>query len=374
MTEKTSVLSKKSESKPSKTVSPKSNDLFKSSFSSQHDYIMYLQRTIGNQAVGRLLRSNMLQAKLRIGKPNDKYEKEADHVADKGINMPNPMLNRQMDSEKKEEMKTKAITEQITPFIQRQDEEKEEVQANSEINIQPISETSAKEVKKDNFIRSLARRPSYALNDWKKLNQSEKTVLVTYMDMFYGAEFSKTFLKTANSKKRPENIMHVVTNILYKNTHKKLEARGYHMAEVSYGLSKMEMWVHSNGNEVWLIHSIPSKTEKTEAKKETAKPPDKIPEVQNPDSEYGGVKGEAFNIELGAFSAGYAKLYNNGYIERFPSRHSRYVHTFVPVPGKPGEYYVYKNYKLQSADPLGLFEGPNIIEIDISKFKNTYKN
>jgi hypothetical protein len=332
MTEKTSVLSKKSESKPSKTVSPKSNDLFKSSFSSQHDYIMYLQRTIGNQAVGRLLRSNMLQAKLRIGKPNDKYEKEADHVADKGINMPNPMLNRQMDSEKKEEMKTKAITEQITPFIQRQDEEKEEVQANSEINIQPISETSAKEVKKDNFIRSLARRPSYALNDWKKLNQSEKTVLVTYMDMFYGAEFSKTFLKTANSKKRPENIMHVV------------------------------------------IHSIPSKTEKTEAKKETAKPPDKIPEVQNPDSEYGGVKGEAFNIELGAFSAGYAKLYNNGYIERFPSRHSRYVHTFVPVPGKPGEYYVYKNYKLQSADPLGLFEGPNIIEIDISKFKNTYKN
>ena len=283
--------------------------------------ILHLQRTIGNQGVQRLL-----QAK------SGKFEAGS------------------------------ATTSVFHPKVQLKPEK----------TTPSISETSEKEVKKDNFIRSLARRPSDALNYWKKLNQSKKTVLVTYMAMFYGADFSKTFLKTANSRKRPQNIIHV-TNILYKNTPKKLEARGYHMAEVSYGLRKMEIWVHSNGNEVWLIHSIPSKTEKTEAKKETAKPPAKISEVQNPDSEYGGVKGESFNIELGPFSAGYAKLYNNGYIERFPSRHSRYVHTFVPVPGKPGEYYVYKNYKLQSGDPLGLFEGPNIIEIDISKFKNTYK-
>ena len=300
--------------------------------------------------IRHILRSTGAQAKLTIGQANDKYEQEADRVADQVMRMSDDdVAQRQSVNEEEEE------TLQTKPLVQRQEEP---VQAKAD---------------KDNFIRSLARRPSNALNYWKKLNQSEKTVLVFYMAMFYGAEFSKIFLKTANSKKRPENIIHV-TNILYKNTPKKLEARGYHMAEVSYGLRKMEIWVHSNGNEVWLIHSIPSKTEKTESKKETVKPPDKIPEVQNPDSEYGGVKGESFNIELGPFSVGYAKLYNNGYIECFPSRHSRFVHTFVPVPGKHGEYYVYKNYKLQSGDPLGLFEGPNIIEIDISKFKNTYKN
>jgi hypothetical protein len=46
--------------------------------------ILYLQRTAGNQAVQRLIKSGTLQAKLRIGQPGDKYEQEADRVADAG--------------------------------------------------------------------------------------------------------------------------------------------------------------------------------------------------------------------------------------------------------------------------------------------------
>lgn len=42
-----------------------------------------LQRTIGNQAVGRLFRSRSIQAKLQISQPDDLYEQEADRVADK---------------------------------------------------------------------------------------------------------------------------------------------------------------------------------------------------------------------------------------------------------------------------------------------------
>jgi hypothetical protein len=38
------------------------------------DSILFLQRTAGNQAVSRLMRSGALQAKLKIGQPGDKYE------------------------------------------------------------------------------------------------------------------------------------------------------------------------------------------------------------------------------------------------------------------------------------------------------------
>lgn len=48
----------------------------------------YIQRKLGNQAVQRLFKSGAIQAKLRIGAPNDKYEQEADRVADQVMRMP----------------------------------------------------------------------------------------------------------------------------------------------------------------------------------------------------------------------------------------------------------------------------------------------
>jgi hypothetical protein len=65
------------------------------------DRILYLQRTIGNQAVSRLIRSKALQAKLRIGQPGDVYEQEADRVADEVMRMPE--MQRQVDEEEEEE-------------------------------------------------------------------------------------------------------------------------------------------------------------------------------------------------------------------------------------------------------------------------------
>ena len=54
------------------------------------DRILYLQRTAGNQAVSRLMRSGALQVKLSIVQPGDKYEQEADRVADAVMRMPEP--------------------------------------------------------------------------------------------------------------------------------------------------------------------------------------------------------------------------------------------------------------------------------------------
>jgi len=65
--------------------------------------ILHLQRTIGNQAVQRLFKSNVIQAKLKIGKPNDKYEKEADRVVDQVVQLKN--------SEKTSKTKFKPLTD-----------------------------------------------------------------------------------------------------------------------------------------------------------------------------------------------------------------------------------------------------------------------
>ena len=51
--------------------------------SSQLHPLLQLQQTIGNQAVGRLI-----QAKLKIGQPGDKFEQEADRVAEQVVNTP----------------------------------------------------------------------------------------------------------------------------------------------------------------------------------------------------------------------------------------------------------------------------------------------
>ncbi len=50
-----------------------------------------LQRTLGNRAVGRLIRSGAFQAKLNIGPVNDRYEQEADRIADRVVSIPDTM-------------------------------------------------------------------------------------------------------------------------------------------------------------------------------------------------------------------------------------------------------------------------------------------
>lgn len=51
--------------------------------------LRFLQRNAGNNAVGALL-----QAKLKVGQSGDKYEREADRIADKVMRMPDPAIKR----------------------------------------------------------------------------------------------------------------------------------------------------------------------------------------------------------------------------------------------------------------------------------------
>jgi len=72
-----------------------------------------------------------VQLKLKVGASYDKYEQEADAMADKVMSMPAPKsssrgIQLKCDACKQEEAQTKPLASLITPLVQRQEEEKEE--------------------------------------------------------------------------------------------------------------------------------------------------------------------------------------------------------------------------------------------------------
>ncbi len=113
--------------KSANSISQSRSDASLRSANSPAEKIMFLQRTAGNQAVQKLIKSGALQAKLRIGQPNDIYEQEADRVAEQVISMPEPKGQKLAEKDEEEEpIQAKPIAEQITPLVRRQSEDKEE--------------------------------------------------------------------------------------------------------------------------------------------------------------------------------------------------------------------------------------------------------
>lgn len=73
-----------------------------------------------------------IQTKLTIGKPNDRYEKEADRVADKVVSMPEPsstkggttaVQKKGATCTQEEKVQQKPLAASITPWVQRQPED-----------------------------------------------------------------------------------------------------------------------------------------------------------------------------------------------------------------------------------------------------------
>jgi flagellar motor protein MotB len=105
------------------------------------DRILFLQRTIGNQAVQRLIKSGTLQTKLKIGQPGDMYEQEADRVADAMMRMPEPGVQRQVEPEEEEEetLQSKPVINQITPLVQVQRQEEPEEEEEKMLQAKPLA-------------------------------------------------------------------------------------------------------------------------------------------------------------------------------------------------------------------------------------------
>ena len=82
-------------------------------------------------------RALSIQAKLTIGQPGDKYEQEADSVAERVMAMSEPaQVQREELLEEEEELKMKPLAETISPLVQREElpEEEEELQMKPEGN------------------------------------------------------------------------------------------------------------------------------------------------------------------------------------------------------------------------------------------------
>ena len=87
MNNRAKTAARSSEIKREPSISKTRKKDFSLSMSSPVDEILFLQRTVGNQAVERLFKSGVLQAKLKIGQPGDVYEQEADRVAEQVLRM-----------------------------------------------------------------------------------------------------------------------------------------------------------------------------------------------------------------------------------------------------------------------------------------------
>ena len=95
MYDRVKIASKKPKAERFKTTQTQKNRF--NNHSSPLDQILFLQRTIGNQAVESLFKSGIIRAKLKIGKPNDIYEQEADRVAEQIVSSSWSVVNNQME-------------------------------------------------------------------------------------------------------------------------------------------------------------------------------------------------------------------------------------------------------------------------------------
>jgi hypothetical protein len=111
--------------------------------------------------IRRILRSTDAQAKLTIGPPNDKYEREADRVADWVMAMPDPKLQRRPENEEEEEtLQAKPLADQITPLVQRQEEPPEEEEETVQVKAMPGQTTAIQRMCPDcEEGQSLQRQP-----------------------------------------------------------------------------------------------------------------------------------------------------------------------------------------------------------------------
>ncbi|MBL4704548.1 MAG: DUF4157 domain-containing protein [Flavobacteriales bacterium] len=70
----------------------------------------------------------IVQAKLKVGEPNDKYEKEADSMADQVVNKSNSEVVQKKEGE--EEVQQKPLADSVNPFVQKMESgDEEQVQA-----------------------------------------------------------------------------------------------------------------------------------------------------------------------------------------------------------------------------------------------------
>lgn len=164
-------------------------------FTGPHADILTLQRLAGNRAV-----SGIIQPKLKMGSPGDRYEQEADHVAEQVMSMATPttpsMPRETEEGESEtEEIRLKSLVEKITPVTQRQEK------PGDEEPIQNKCETCEQE---EHIQRSsnttVQARPDFEsrLNATKRSGNPLPDKVRSFMEMRFGSDFSQVRVHTGS--------------------------------------------------------------------------------------------------------------------------------------------------------------------------------
>jgi len=122
-----------------------------------------------------------------VGQPGDKYEQEADRVADEVMRMPESGVQRQVEPEEREEeeeiLQTKPLVDQITPLIQRQVEEEEE---------EEMLQTKNREDATPEVTHDLESQINAIKGVGRSLAESERA----YFEPRFGADFNQVKVHT----------------------------------------------------------------------------------------------------------------------------------------------------------------------------------
>lgn len=180
MTQRSLETTKPSSIRP-KTSQPKS--IQRTSHNSSTQALLNLQSTVGNRAVQRLLASKTIQAKLTVGPANDRYEQEADQVANQVL-APTPQPasgNLAPRSPKSDETaQRKPLASAISPLTQN-------TQSN---NLQPESDaTSGKSFEADQSVE-----PQLEANRGRGAPLPGRTR--SFMESKFGSDFGNVRIHT----------------------------------------------------------------------------------------------------------------------------------------------------------------------------------
>lgn len=204
-----------------------------------HELSHVVQQTVATSgAVGPFLKSavpalwSANQSALRIGEQGDAREREAEQAAETAIGNHGPVKLR---------LKAENI-------LQREPE--------------PRARSRRRPSEAD--LRYMSRRPSFALHDWPRLDQSARDTILWGIISNYGPEFALQFREYANRRRQP-NLVTEFTN-LPSVTPRSLAARGYSYAG---DLNGLPTWVHPSGREVVIV----PRSQRREAEEEDERTP-----------------------------------------------------------------------------------------------------
>lgn len=162
--------------------------------------ISHVQRTIGNRAVGKLI-----QTKLTIGAPNDKYEQEADRVADQVMRMPDSQVKHgEMVSHQSQISRIQRLCPECEEEMQRQPLEEEEplqmqaVEEEEGIQRQPLEEEPLQAKQADGGGIQVTPKAQLQINRLRSGGQPLPASSRSYFEPRFGYDFSGVRVHAGN--------------------------------------------------------------------------------------------------------------------------------------------------------------------------------